>query len=383
MRPTVFFFALALIGCDAGNAPPGRDAGPPAGEGGEAQCTDGVDNDGDLLVDCGDPGCSGTAACGTFDAGPGRDAGFNSCVGDPYEAMEAFAPVDIIWVVDTSGSMSEEAERVQENMANFATSIGAVGIDWRVVMISTEDYVSVPSSLASDARYRLIDRPVSSSEPLRALLDEFPRYSDFLRPSALTHFVAVTDDNSDLEWESFRDTMRTNLGHNFIFHTISSEEVMGGGGFPGGNACTLGGFPPEGAAEAGIEYWELAQATGGLTLSICTPASEWTRLFELLTAAVAVPVSIPCEFEIPEPPVGEMLDLNRVNVRFTPAGAPSGTVFPYVGTPDGAECGMGGWYYDDVTSPTRIILCPSSCNAVTSSSGGRVDVELGCQTLII
>ncbi len=249
-------------------------------------------------------------------------------------------------------------------------------------MISTQDYVNVPASLASDPRYRLLNRPVSSNEPLRALLDEFGNYSDFLRPSALTHFVAVTDDNSDLEWESFRDQLRSNLGHTFIVHTISSEEVPGSGFPPGGNACTLGGFPPEGAAEAGIEYWELAQSTGGLTLSICTPASEWARLFELLTAAVAVPVSIPCEFDLPEPPMGETLDLNRVNIRFSPAGG-GNTVFPYAGTPSGADCSMGGWYYDDRMNPTRIILCPQSCNAVTSSAGGRVDVELGCQTLII
>ncbi len=386
MRRPILFALTALsacllgVACDAGGTPPGRDAGPGAGgEGGEVQCGDGRDNDGDGLVDCNDPGCTGTGACGNFDGGPGRDAGFNSCVGTPYEAEEAFAPVDIIWVVDTSGSMSNEAERVQENMANFASAIGAVGIDWRVVMISTQDYVNVPASLAMDPRYRLIDRPVNSNEPMQALLDEFPRYQDFLRRTALTHFVAVTDDESSLDWMSFRSMMMANLGHGFIFHTISSEEVPGA--FNG--ACSNGGgFPPDGAAEAGIQYWRMAQATGGLTLSICTPASEWVRLFDLLTAAIAVPIMIPCEFDLPEPPAGEMLDFGRVNIRYTPDSGDS-QIYPYVGSDDGADCTNGGWYYDDPRAPTRIILCPSSCNEVTGTGGGRVDVELGCQTFII
>ena len=347
---------LVIVGCEAGGTAP-RDAGAGAGESSDAACQDGVDNDMDGQTDCDDPSCTGLASCGG-DAGARRDAGFMGCVGDPYEATESFAPVDIVWVVDTSGSMSNEAERVQENMQSFATAIGGVGIDWRVVVISTRDYVSVPEPLASDSRYLLIDRAVSSSEPLRALLDEFPRYGDFLRRSAVIHFVAVTDDNSDLAWESFRDQMRRNLMRNFIFHTISSEAGPRSIMYPDGAPCQTGsGFPPEGAAEPGIEYWALAMATGGRTLSICTPAGEWASLFDALTAAIAVPVAIPCEYSIPTPPAGEELDLMRVNVVYTPSGGSAAQVFPYVGGSDGADCTSGGWYYDDSSDPSRILLC--------------------------
>ncbi|HHH30016.1 MAG TPA: VWA domain-containing protein [Polyangiaceae bacterium] len=384
-RP-VLPFALLLIcagslsACEAGGSP--VDGGGGGGESTAALCADGVDNDLDGLTDCDDPDCA--VFCGGADAGPRRDSGFMGCVGDPYEAVSSFAPVDIVWVIDTSGSMSDEAERVQENMQRFAEAIGGVGLDWHVVMISTRDFVTVPEPLASDARYRLIDRAVSSNEPLRALLDEFPRYQDFLRRSALVHFVAVTDDNSSLEWESFQTDMRRNLMRNFTFHTISSE-VAGPSSFmnPNGAPCrTGGGFPPEGAAEPGIEYWELARATGGRTLSICTPAGEWASLFDALTAAIAVPTTIPCEYSIPSPPAGEELDLMRVNVVYTPSGGEA-QVFPYVGGSDGADCSAGGWYYDDLTAPNRIVLCPSTCAVVNGDTEGRVDVELGCQTVLI
>ncbi len=320
----------------------------------------------------------------TWDAGPGWDAGFMGCVGTPYEAEEAFQPVDIIWVIDTSGSMSDEAERVQMNMVAFAEAIGAVGIDWHVVMISTQAFVNVPASLADDPRYLLVDRAVSSNEPMRALLDEYDTYLPHLRRRAATHFVAVTDDESSLDWMSFRDMMRARLGRNFVFHTISSE-VAGPPNFmnPDGQPCTTGGgFPPEGAASPGVQYWAMAMATGGRTFSICTPAAAWTELFSSLTAAIAVPVVIPCEYAIPDAPPGTDLDFMRVNVRHTPgSGAPE--IFPYVGTPDGADCTSGGWYYDDIMSPTRIILCPNTCSAIAGDASGRVDVELGCQTFII
>lgn len=385
MRFSTSLCALFLLaaGCEAGAAPR-RDGG--GGESGEAACHDGLDNDMDGWNDCEDPDCVGLASCGGVgDAGPRPDAGFSGCTGRPYEAVEAFAPADIVWVVDTSGSMSDEAARVQENMQTFATQIGSVGIDWHVVMISTQAFVNVPEPLASDPRYLLLDRDVSSNEPLQALLDEFPRYSGFLRRGALLHFVAVTDDESNLSWESFRDQMRRNIGRNFVFHTISSE-LAGPPSFmyPDGQPCTTSsGFPPEGAAAPGIEYWDLAAATGGLTFSICTPAAEWSALFDRLTAAIAVPMTIPCEYAIPDPPPGETLDFGLVNVRFETSPGGASQVFPYVGTPDGADCSTAGWYYDDTDAPTRIILCPNACTVVSGAPEGRVDVELGCETTII
>lgn len=381
MRMILGTMILAAAGCQAGTAPPDGGGGGPGDESTDARCADGVDNDGDGWIDCEDPGCFALAACGAGDAGPPRDAGFVSCVGDPYDAMEAYVPVDIVWVVDTSGSMSDEAERVQQNMHSFATAIGMVGIDWHVVMISTQAFVDVPEPLASDPRYRLIDRPVSSSEPLRALLDEFSRYRDHLRANAVTHFVAVTDDESDLGWMSFRTSMVGNLGHTFIFHTISSEEVSGT--LTGACEVEGGGFPPEGAAAPGIQYWELAAATGGRAFSICTPASEWAELFVSLTEAIAVPMVIPCEYAIPDPPAGAELDFGQVNVLYTPGDGGGAVRYPYVGTDDGVDCTIGGWYYDDPSAPTRIILCPSTCSMISGDTSGRVDVELGCETFII
>ena len=370
--------AVAMAACSAGDA---SDAGIDGEENDERECHDARDNDDDGWVDCADTSCFPIPSC-RVDGGQ-RDGGFEACSGELYPAREAFAPVDIIWIVDTSGSMSDEAERVQQNMQRFATAIGAVGIDWRVVMISSQAFVNVPAELASDPRYLLIDREVNSTESLRALLVEFPRYQPVLRRSALTHFVVVTDDESDLEWESFLADMQRNLMRNFVFHAIASEDV-GSGGFFGNGACEIegGGFPPEGASAPGVEYYELAAATGGRTFSICTPAEEWVGLFDTLTAAIAQPVQIPCEYDVPVPDDGTELDTNFVNVTYE-AGSGGTLRFPYVGGDDGADCTDGGWYFDDPDAPTRIQLCPSTCSMVSGDTEGRINVELGCSTFII
>ena len=38
-----------------------------------------------------------------------------------------------------------------------------------------------------------------------------------------------------------------------------------------------------------------------------------------------------------------------------------------------------GWYYDNNNSPTKITLCPAMCTAVGNSTGGKMEVLLGCK----
>jgi hypothetical protein len=85
----------------------------------------------------------------------------------------------------------------------------------------------------------------------------------------------------------------------------------------------------------------------------------------------------------PSAPEGEALDFNLVNVQFSVDGASE--VLPYVEIP--ANCGVtqGGWYYDkdplidDV--PTKIVVCPSTCDAFQQATGGEVEIALGCETV--
>lgn len=385
--------AIASAGC-GGDGPrrPGtgdRDSGTgtPGGETG-AQCTDGIDNDGDGVTDCDEASCGSVPAC-FRDAGPQPDSGFMGCDAIEFDAESGFAPLDIVWIIDNSGSMSGEARIIQDNLNSFARAVEMSGIeDYHVIVITQMGFVSVPPPLGTDAaRYRFVPYDVQSHDALSDLIASFPMWSDFLRPSAITHVVHVTDDESNLDWMSFRSMFMSLLGRSWTSHAIVSP--------PGSSSCPTPGFCPPfpmidgcsgpngDAADNGDHYWALAAATGGQQISICTP--DWSAAFSTLLASIAVPTPLPCEYAIPDPPEGMTFDRRRVNVVYTPGGGGAPITFPFVGTPDGAMCPVGGdgWYYNDPDMPTQIILCPSTCSRVEADTTGSVDIALGCETLII
>lgn len=301
-----------------------------------------------------------------------------ACAAVSKKAEPSVAPVDLVWVVDSSGSMDNEAKRVQDNLNAFSSAMAKAGIDYHVVMITSSAFVKVPPPLGGGASYLLVDRDVASHDPLQAVIDEYPKYKSFLRPLAVTHLVAVTDDESSITAENFYKQWAGLLGHGFKGHAIASETVPITFTNPTG-ACQTSGFPPEGAAAPGVQYYKLADATGGLKFSICT--ADWTGLFKTLTAAVAVAEKIPCIFEIPAPPDGSAIDPTKVNVEYTNAAGKKETLV-YVPTGKDGCAGAGGWYYDNPTKPTRIYLCTASCTAVSADKGGKVDIAFGCATRI-
>jgi hypothetical protein len=87
-----------------------------------------------------------------------------------------------------------------------------------------------------------------------------------------------------------------------------------------------------------------------------------------------------CNYNIPVPTTGTA-NFNAVNVQYAPGNGGAEKVYPNVG--DAGHCGSSnGWYYDDPSNPTQIILCPQSCNTVKADTAGEVDVLLGCGTII-
>lgn len=282
-------------------------------------------------------------------------------------AQTRLAPADVVWVVDSSGSMENEAERVQANLNTFSAALDASGIDARMVMITDPDYVSVPPPLGDDpARYMFIDEGIGSHEALEALLEQLFLYRPFLRDDAVTHFIVVTDDESDLDATEFHSRMEGLLGRGFTFHSIASEN-------DGGDACP-------GAAAIGREYDQLSGMTGGLFLSVCT--EDWAMVFDSLREAITASSPLPCRYDLPEPPSGMIFDAMRVNVLYTPAGGTAETL-PNVRTSDACGAGSTGWYYDDPTSPSEVILCPATCDRVNLAPDADLGITLGCTTVVI
>lgn len=89
--------------------------------------------------------------------------------------------------------------------------------------------------------------------------------------------------------------------------------------------------------------------------------------------------ALPCQFELPDPPAGQELAYDQVNITYANAVCEPSHYF-YVETRE--QCGdEGGWYYDDPAAPARVELCPSSCDQV-SVPGGRLLFTVGCETRV-
>lgn len=344
---------LSVVGCAAGVTPgPHPDPGPtdPAGAPGP-----GVDDD---------------DATSDPPSGPGP-AEPETCSAIEVSADPVTLPADIVWVIDNSGSMELEEARVQDNMNAFAEQIADSGIDYRVVVITDRDHVRVPPPLGGSDRLLEIDREVGSNDPLQIVLSTYPQWQGFLRPDSVKHFVAVTDDESDLSQAEFERQVAAldDPGYpaGFVFHAVVAESPPWDWNSP----CFIL------AAAIGATYIGLQEDHGGVFYSLCE--SDWSPLFDALSGSVASLSALPCTFDIPAPADGDAVDYDAVNFVYTPAGAGSVTI-PYVG--DGAACdGDGGWYYDDDDAPRQILACPSTCEALTAAAGS-VEVAFGCATLL-
>jgi CubicO group peptidase (beta-lactamase class C family) len=87
--------------------------------------------------------------------------------------------------------------------------------------------------------------------------------------------------------------------------------------------------------------------------------------------------ALPCDYALPK----NTTDPKKVNIDFTPQGGMT-TRLIYVG--DAASCDpvKGGWYYDNPQMPSRLIVCPQTCDMFKKDPNGRVDVVLGCDIVI-
>jgi hypothetical protein len=111
------------------------------------------------------------------------------------------------------------------------------------------------------------------------------------------------------------------------------------------------------------------------------------------TQTVVKTTELNCQYQVPTMSNGGPFDINKVNVQFTV----NGVVHKYLQVPSAASCSQyqnEGWYYDNPQTPTEIDVCPGTCSDIKASTGdgsfasvqsapdARVDVLLGCQTII-
>ncbi|UJR84765.1 hypothetical protein [Sandaracinus amylolyticus] len=322
------------------------------------------------------------------DAGPCRAINAESTV----EAI----PVDIIIVIDNSGSMDDEAAEVRRNINRFAEIIAASGLDYRVVLISREDGdtgVCVPEPLGSgepdcasgpEGRLLAIHESVGSHDAPDLVLEHYPDYRDFLRVEAAKVFLWITDDEADeYTADEFRAAL-ADLEPAGMFERTIHDAIVGFYGDAPADWSDEDTGTCDTLANVGTTYLRLAACLtdDDAPIAGCTSGSrgrvcetDWTVIFEDIARGVVAGVPVVCEFEVPDPPEGLTLDLDAIGVTYRSGDA----VRAELTRVDGAgACTASGWYFDDPVAPTTMSLCPDVCRTVQADPDARLDVALGC-----
>jgi hypothetical protein len=129
-----------------------------------------------------------------------------------------------------------------------------------------------------------------------------------------------------------------------------------------------------------LDRWAMAGGSG--TATVVTPTADFAD--KLLAALEGIRgAALPCELPIPPPQSGP-LDFEKVNLRYTGGGGVTDVL--YVGQAARCDAAMGGWYYDvdpKVGTPTRVVVCPATCDRFKGDPAARVDLVFGCATKVI
>lgn len=120
----------------------------------------------------------------------------------------------------------------------------------------------------------------------------------------------------------------------------------------------------------------IAAAGGSTSAVVVTDTVNTQQAFQDALAAVRGR-AVPCDYKLPDKVVSGEIGIGFVNVAYT-----QGDGSPTQSLGQSAGCTSAGWRYDDPSHPTKIMLCPQSCSAVQGDSKAKVEVLLGCATII-
>lgn len=244
------------------------------------------------------------------------------------EVTERFAdtqftrrPVDVVWFVDTSRSMTAETAAVNANLNRFAAELARGGLDYRVIMIATRGaaalQVCVPAPLGgancSDGpRFRHVPQAVGSTNGLSVLLSTYDRWQDVLRADTRRVIVAVTDDDSALSADAFDQQLRARPGWDgYVFNSIVGYESRA-------DCPTL--------TRRGSVYLTLTERTMGQRARVCD--ADWTATFSAFAQTLTRRV---ISWSLAEAP-----RLDTLRVYLTEPGQPERQL-------------LAGWSYDPAT----------------------------------
>jgi von Willebrand factor type A domain len=122
-------------------------------------------------------------------------------------------------------------------------------------------------------------------------------------------------------------------------------------------------------------------AAGGTDKAYLVSGGDVTSQVLAALNAIRAAASIPCELQIPPPPSGQTLNLDKVNVVYTTNTCQT-QVVSYRDSQASCDNTSGGWFFDNASAPQKVLLCGKTCDNV-SVPGGQLLFSVGCGRISI
>ncbi len=201
--------------------------------------------------------------------------------------------VDVLWVVDNSSSMSEEANKLSQNFPIFLNFFLGSGLDWHVGVVSTNmEVADQKGKLLSAGGYNWIDPDTEEPEAVfSAMVPYFDEVgvshtesglaasytaievlgddnnAGFIREDASLHIVVISDEND----YSTTPTVEEYIQWLDLYKPDPSLRTFSA--ITGLQVCS-------GAAEVGQRYINVSDTIGGVLWSICD--NDWEPVLEAI-----------------------------------------------------------------------------------------------------
>ena len=280
--------------------------------------------------------------------GAGIYAGFYT---DSWE-MPYDPPADIMFAVDQSCSMNDDASRLASNFSSFISQLSGYSNDWQIMVVNDDDgctnsgvltpstsgytstFASAVQSGGGSYTESLLTVGVNAIENAAGTSGRSCN-NGFLRADAMLHLVLVSDE-PEQSWDSWSN----------LVNRITAAKAASGGTAGNTRISAIAGDVPYGcsSADAGTGYGEAVTATGGVFLSICSDWASPTNLAMLAETSVSQDT-----FELSRVPVPSTIEV----------------------THDGSVRSTSDWTFDSAANAVRILSdIPSEGETVDISYNG-------------
>lgn len=297
--------------------------------------------------------------------------GEGMCEPTTVEIPASTAPVGVVFLVDNTIGMAEEATEVSLRMNGFFNTLDAQ-LDTYITVVSTypdEDLEGVcivpplgnggcPASDNNPPDLIHIDLPVTPLNMISHLFVTYEQWANALPPGARRHIVAISDGDTGVAFgdfdESFLMIDEENASYRFHTSTPMSE-------------C-------EHAEAVGNNFMALANGSGGYAHDLCS--QNYEVFFQTLIGRIVNDTGDRCRWEVPPPPPGVVFDPNNIELLLDVDGIMTSP--PRVESEIECNAVSTGWYWENPGAPNVMLACPETCELLQDFMVVDSFVRFGC-----